>query len=321
MIKTASPMIKKLDRARCEEILARNHVGRIAYTRGNQLEIEPIHYVYADGWIYGRTSRGAKTDVIGTGWWPVVFEVDEAEHLFRWRSVLVHGGFYVLPTSRSEADVAQWERAVSLLRSLIPESLAENDPVPFRTIVFGISAQEMSGREAAPAETIKLTRKQRPTRPGRRRGRAHRLGELRTEERAARPVLVLGEASETLRRIRAVLNAAGYRVLAAATPEDLILMARQAHPRAILAPVEPGDEWRRLLSLSAAHLPAAVPLVLVGGPPTAIEGVSGVVSSEGSADEPGFARRLLDEVRYAEQKTRVQPGGWSVIPASRNPTA
>lgn len=40
-------------------------VARIAYSRENQVDIEPIHYIYQDGWLYGRTSRGAKLELTG----------------------------------------------------------------------------------------------------------------------------------------------------------------------------------------------------------------------------------------------------------------
>jgi len=151
MTRSAAPSIQPLARHRCEAILARNHVGRIAYSRGARIEIEPIHYVYRDGWIYGRTSPGNKSEMLGPGWWPVAFEVDETENLFRWRSVLVHGGFYPLPGTGTEADAAQRRTALALLRRLIPQTLAAGDPVPDRTIVFGIAVQEVTGREATPA--------------------------------------------------------------------------------------------------------------------------------------------------------------------------
>lgn len=37
-----------------------------------------------------------------------------------------------------------------LLRTLIPETATPEDPVPFRTIIFQIQAEEMIGREATP---------------------------------------------------------------------------------------------------------------------------------------------------------------------------
>ena len=74
---------------RCLALLARNHVGRLAYAHHSHVQIEPLNYVYADGWLYGRTSPGAKLDATGESWWPVAFEVDEIDSLFSWRSVVV----------------------------------------------------------------------------------------------------------------------------------------------------------------------------------------------------------------------------------------
>lgn len=142
------PLFRQLAREECTAILARNHVGRLVYARGNQVGITPIHYVYADDWIYGRTSPGEKMEMIGPHWWPVAFEVDEVEALFRWRSVIVHGGFYPLQPHGAAPEVEAWHRAVERLRTLIPETLREDDPVPERTLLFRIAVQEITGREA-----------------------------------------------------------------------------------------------------------------------------------------------------------------------------
>lgn len=149
-------LIRDLDRATIDDILQRNYVGRIGYARGNQMDIQPVHYVYSDGWIYGRTSAGAKFRALGTtayNWWPVVFEVDEVEDLYRWRSVLVRGGFYILSRDGSGDETAAWEKGLELLRSLVPETLTDSDPVPSRTILFRIAVQEATGREAVSARS------------------------------------------------------------------------------------------------------------------------------------------------------------------------
>jgi nitroimidazol reductase NimA-like FMN-containing flavoprotein (pyridoxamine 5'-phosphate oxidase superfamily) len=149
----AAPEIRELNETEIETILLRNHIGRVGFSRENRMEIQPVHYVYSEGWIYGRTSFGAKYDALGDTayhWWPVVFEVDEVEALFSWRSVMVHGGFYVITPESSGSEREAWDRALALLRGLIPETLQEGDPAPFRTVLFRIAAQEMSGREASP---------------------------------------------------------------------------------------------------------------------------------------------------------------------------
>lgn len=149
----AGPRVRELDRAEIDAILARNHVGRIGYSRQNRVDIRPVHYVYADNWIYGRTSYGSKHETLAETaheWWPVVFEVDEVEDLFRWRSVLVYGGFYVLRAGESAPEREAWEQALELLRTLVPEALRPGDPTPGLTILFRIAVQEATGREATP---------------------------------------------------------------------------------------------------------------------------------------------------------------------------
>jgi uncharacterized protein len=150
MTHPAPPRFEVLDRDACVAILARNHVGRIAYAWSNHVDIEPLHYVYHDGWLYGRTSEGAKLQVTGGNWWPVAFEVDEVEGLFQWRSVVVHGGFYTLGADGLDFQREEWAHGLELLRTLVPETFTEADPAAFRTVVFRMAVQELTGREAIP---------------------------------------------------------------------------------------------------------------------------------------------------------------------------
>ena len=147
-----TPRFRTLDRSEIDAILARNHVGRLAYLTESHVDIQPIHYVYDDGWIYGRTSEGAKLQATGHMWSPVAFEVDEIHDVFHWRSVVVHGGFYVIPHDGAAWEKEEWARGVQLLRRLIPETFTEADPVAFRTILFRIAVQQATGREATPGD-------------------------------------------------------------------------------------------------------------------------------------------------------------------------
>jgi uncharacterized protein len=157
MTEPTKPRIRALERGECDAILARNHVGRIAYAQHNHVDIEPLHYVYHDGWLYGRTSQGAKLQATGTTWAPVAFEVDEVEELFRWRSVVVHGGFYTIEDDGLPVHQQEWQRGVELLRTLIPETFTSDDPVAFRTVLFRLAAQEVTGRECAPGDDAAST--------------------------------------------------------------------------------------------------------------------------------------------------------------------
>ncbi|MFL5576063.1 MAG: pyridoxamine 5'-phosphate oxidase family protein [Gemmatimonadaceae bacterium] len=142
-----TPDIHPIDRAAIDAILERNRVGRIAFTFRDRVDIQPIHYVFHDGWIYGRTSAGSKLRTILHNCW-VAFEVDEVEGLFRWRSVVAHGACYVLDPEGSPHERESYERAVELLRTLLPETLTSADPVAFRSTVFRIHIDDVTGREA-----------------------------------------------------------------------------------------------------------------------------------------------------------------------------
>jgi uncharacterized protein len=145
------PRVRHLSEEECRAILGRNHVGRLAYARDERVDIEPLHYVQHGPWLYGRTAPGSKLETTGTRWWPVAFEVDEVEGAFQWRSVVVHGGFYVLHQEGAEWEREEHRRGVELLREVIPETLAPGDPFPQREVVFRIAAQELTGRACVPS--------------------------------------------------------------------------------------------------------------------------------------------------------------------------
>lgn len=151
----ATPQFRILTREGCESLLARNWVGRIAFVRGNRVDVIPLHYVFASGVLYGRTARGTRLEETSDNIydsWPVAFEVDEVEGLFRWRSVVVHGNVHAAAPGDAEwqRDTPGWEDAVRCFRTLIPEAFTERDPTRFRNILIRIDAAEVSGREAFP---------------------------------------------------------------------------------------------------------------------------------------------------------------------------
>lgn len=128
-------------------LLRRNNVGRMAFSYRNRVDVIPLHYVYSGGWLYGRTSVGPKLLALRHSQW-VAFEVDEIDGVFDWRSVVVHGRLYLLDPDRPGGDPAARRRAVRLLRHIAPETMAADDPVPFRAVFFRVHADELSGRAA-----------------------------------------------------------------------------------------------------------------------------------------------------------------------------
>lgn len=141
------PTIRSLNRAECDAILERNHLGRLAYAFHDRVDIEPLHYGFDNGWLIGRTSYGAKLATLRHSPW-VAFEVDEVDGVFDWRSVVVHGVFDIVTADGPPTEASAWEHAIELLRQLVPATAAPGDPVAFRTVVFRIAIDSVTGREA-----------------------------------------------------------------------------------------------------------------------------------------------------------------------------
>src|SRR3954468_16517347 len=86
---------RELSRDEIEQMLLRNNVGHLAFSLHDRVDVQPIHYVYERGWLYGRTSEGDKIMSLVHNQW-VAFEVDEVNALFDWKSSVIHGSFWIL---------------------------------------------------------------------------------------------------------------------------------------------------------------------------------------------------------------------------------
>ena len=142
------PVFRDLTKEECESVLACNHVGRMAYSFHDAVDIRPIHYVFDDTWLFGRTSPGDKLITLQHHQW-VAFEVDEILGPFDWKSVVTHGTFYKLESDGAGPDRKLYDRALAGIQKLTPDVFTEADPVPFRTELFGISLDTITGRASS----------------------------------------------------------------------------------------------------------------------------------------------------------------------------
>ena len=140
--------IRDLDKTECERLLSRNHVGRIAFTFKDRVDIEPIGYVYSEGAIYARTTPGTKLTVIAHHPW-AAFEVDEVRGPFDWESVVVKGTVYLVDELPTPHAAQSYEHARELLRSAMPAAFTTDDPVPQRSILLRMHIDEWTGRVAS----------------------------------------------------------------------------------------------------------------------------------------------------------------------------
>jgi uncharacterized protein len=141
------PTFRELNAVEMRELLARNHVGRIAYSFHDRVDIEPISYVFDDDAFYMRTEPGTKLATLAHSPW-VAFEVDEVAGPFDWKSVVAHGTVYVLEDAGTPDMREGYRAAVRRLRRLTPGALGDDDPVPARRVVLKLYPAHMTGREA-----------------------------------------------------------------------------------------------------------------------------------------------------------------------------
>lgn len=145
------PRFRELSREECIEVLARNDIGRLAFSFHDAVDIRPINYAYDNDWIFGRTSESEKLTTMRHNQW-VVFEVDEVTAPLNWLSVIARGSLYRTDPGGSAHDVAFHNRAVAGIRKLDPDAFTAEDATQFRTVIFAIHIDSLTGRSSSTEE-------------------------------------------------------------------------------------------------------------------------------------------------------------------------
>ena len=144
-----TPTYRELSKDECLAVLSRNQYGRLAFTLHDRVDVEPLHYVLEGEWLYLRTSAGTKVSMLRRGPW-VAFEVDEVRAPFDWTSVVAKGTVYFISGVGGVEDPKLYDKALEVLRRLVPEAMTEHDPTPSRNIILRISLNELHGRTSQP---------------------------------------------------------------------------------------------------------------------------------------------------------------------------
>jgi nitroimidazol reductase NimA-like FMN-containing flavoprotein (pyridoxamine 5'-phosphate oxidase superfamily) len=144
---TTAVTFRDLPRDEIDEMLLCNNVGRLAFSFHDRVDVQPINYVYERGWLYGRTSEGNKIASLTQNQW-VAFEIDEVNGVFDWKSIVIHGSFWILHPRGSPRAEELWAKAAELVSRIVPGALTDYDPVGFRQSLFRIAVADVRGREA-----------------------------------------------------------------------------------------------------------------------------------------------------------------------------
>jgi nitroimidazol reductase NimA-like FMN-containing flavoprotein (pyridoxamine 5'-phosphate oxidase superfamily) len=90
--------------------------------------------------------EGEKVEALLHHRW-VAFHVDEIHSPWQWESVLIHGPLQFLDPDGGEEMASMHARALAVLSAHVPHFQGVDDPGAFRSILFGITVQEMAGRK------------------------------------------------------------------------------------------------------------------------------------------------------------------------------
>ncbi|WP_426625250.1 pyridoxamine 5'-phosphate oxidase family protein [Leifsonia sp. McL0607] len=109
-------MPTEMTRDEIDDLLSTGLVGRLGMIDGEQPYVVPISYAYRDGAVYCHSAQGRKVQLLRAQ--PeVCFEVDELDHIDRWRSVIAWGRFEQLVGAEAKRAT---ELLVDRFRPLVP---------------------------------------------------------------------------------------------------------------------------------------------------------------------------------------------------------
>jgi uncharacterized protein len=144
-------LIHELNASECAEVLARNHLGRLACARLDQPYIVPIHYSFDSekNCVYALSTIGQKV-----AWMrenpKVCLEVEEIEDKDHWTTVLVAGWYEEIHRAPEHADARL--RADQLFQqrheSWLPAAAKTAAGERHELVAYRIHIDRVSGRRA-----------------------------------------------------------------------------------------------------------------------------------------------------------------------------
>ncbi len=127
-----------LDLARCHQLLATHHVGRVAWSAADGPQLFPVSYAWVEESIIFRTSPyGILSELVRRT--PVVFEVDEIDQNRR-------RGWSVIVRGRAGGVAAPGPASGSVADTTRP--WADGN----RNLIIGVTAEHITGRTFYPVD-------------------------------------------------------------------------------------------------------------------------------------------------------------------------
>lgn len=149
--------VREISREDSLDFLSKHHVGHIALSFHDLVRVKLCNYIYSEGWIYARTELGQDLVMAKHHPWAAL-EVAEAESIYDWRSVEVSGMIEFLSADMQSHDWFEFENAVQLLRTAVPQILTADDPMPQRVQVVRLHVDTILGRDSSSGKPASLPR-------------------------------------------------------------------------------------------------------------------------------------------------------------------
>lgn len=149
--------VREMSRDEALALLSRHHVGHVAISFHDLVRLKICNYIYSEGWIYARTEL--TEDVVMARHHPwAAFQVSEIDGIYDWRSVEVWGGIEFLSSNAQGREWFEFETAVRLLQTAVPQVLTADDPMPQRVQLLRVHVDNISGRESRSTSPDSLPR-------------------------------------------------------------------------------------------------------------------------------------------------------------------
>ena len=136
-------MLGALTDAETDDVLRRQHIGRLGVAGENAVYIFPVAYGYRGTYVYFVSHEGLKVQLMRShphG----CFQVDEIVSPAEWRSVMLHGTFEELSEEQDRDE--GMSAIVEQEDSHAPPSFAPYVDGPDAMVVYRLNIEERTGR-------------------------------------------------------------------------------------------------------------------------------------------------------------------------------
>ena len=149
--------VREMSRDESLALLTKHHVGHVGISFHDLLRLKICNYIYSEGWIYARTELGEDLVMAKHHPW-AAFDVTEVDGIYDWRSVEVWGAIEFLSSNAEGREWFEFENAVRLLRSAVPQVLTADDPMPQRVQLMRVHVDNILGHESRSVAAESLPR-------------------------------------------------------------------------------------------------------------------------------------------------------------------